>query len=157
MLYLSLASNAGDSVARTILGTRHLTGQGVPRCCSCAVNLLLPVAKDIIKSAVMPSGAPQLERRRITRAMAAGFTKSEHRDFQSDSDVFACVLLLYLLTKRVIFLQIPRVFLRSRRHTQHHAGGPRRAKHASAVPRDAVVAAGGDVSARVAWYPAQLH
>ena len=93
VLYLSLASNAADPIASTILGSRHLTGYGVPRCCSCAVKLLLPVAKDIIKSAVVPSGAPQLERRRVTRAMAAGFTKSEHRDFQSDSDVFACVLL----------------------------------------------------------------
>jgi len=58
---------------------------------SCAVKLLLPVAKAIIKSSVVPSGAPQLDRRRITRAMAAGFAKTESRDFQSDGDVFACV------------------------------------------------------------------
>lgn len=89
VIYLSLASTAGDPIARSILGVRHLSGNGVPRCCSCAVKLLLPVAKDIIKSAVIPGGAPQSERRRVTRAMAAGFSKSEHRDFQSDSDVFA--------------------------------------------------------------------
>jgi hypothetical protein len=94
VLYLSLASSAGDPIARSILGVRHMAGHGVPRCCSCAINVLLPVAKSIIKSAVVPSGAPQLERRRITRAMAAGFTKTEHRDFQSDSDVFAYVMLL---------------------------------------------------------------
>jgi TPR repeat protein len=89
VLYLSLASASGDNIASSILGVRHLTGNGVPRCCSCAVKLLLPVAKDIIKSAVVPSGAPQLERRRVTRAMAAGFSRSEHRDFQSDSDVYS--------------------------------------------------------------------
>lgn len=91
VLYLSLASASGDHIASSILGVRHLSGNGVPRCCSCAVKLLMPVAKAIIKSAVVPSGAPQLERRRVTRAMAAGFLKSEHRDFQSDSDVFSCV------------------------------------------------------------------
>ncbi len=81
---------------RAAAGTHPLTA--TPKtpnnsACSCAVKLLLPVAKDIIKSAVFSSGAPQTERRRVTRAMAAGFTKSEHRDFQSDSDVFACVIL----------------------------------------------------------------
>jgi TPR repeat protein len=125
VLYLSLASNAADPIASTILGSRHLTGHGVPRCCSCAVKLLLPVAKDIIKSAVVPSGAPQLERRRVTRAMAAGFTKSEHRDFQSDSDVFACVPLpsFHSNVESLFFiLQLSCLFFGSWRCAQHHAG-----------------------------------
>jgi hypothetical protein len=33
VLYMSLASNAGDPIARSILGSRHLLGHSVPRCC----------------------------------------------------------------------------------------------------------------------------
>ena len=36
VLYMSLASNAGDPIARSILGSRHLLGHSVPRCCRCA-------------------------------------------------------------------------------------------------------------------------
>ncbi len=163
VLYFSLASNAGDPIARSILGSRHLTGHGVPRCCSCAIKLLLPVAKDIVKSSVVPSGAPQLERRRVTRAMAAGFSKSEHRDFQSDSDVFACVLPLHDLSC-IVSACLCRYHLYSSAHGDVHSimQVMCRAQHicvahsTSAVTRDAVLAAGIDLSSRLSRYPTKF-